>query len=730
MTLPVLASPRCVRASAQPGRAARWRLLVALASAWLPMGCRTPSATGAVDSDATAGRSRARADLVRTLGERTVRFVGLPRSQRERARSATDELLAAYEASHGLELHLDDAAFELQLALRSAGHPRAEVSYFVDGDGATLLVDPGPEVRIGSVEIVGLAGATLPPSEVRAVLGEPERSLLRAQPPWVYDAERLRRAPERITAALVAEGDLDAQVRIELPAGEALAGEVAVRVVVERGRSYRLDGVALELDPGSTEGLPHGVMEALERARERALGPAAQRPRPYSPRLDRELYGGIVEALVRGGYPDAAVEVEPLVERATGRVQLSARVAAGPRVTLGGVAFAGAVRTRPRFLARCVELAEGDLYDASRVRADVRRLYRTGLFSEVRARPVGDGQQRDLVFDLQERSSREVWLEPGYGSYELVRLSGGWRDRNLFGAGRTLRAEGVAALRALRATVTLTDPWLLGNDLVGDLRATYDRRDEPSFVRLQRGLGAFVTREWFGRFTASFGYQFRRSEVRDVTVQDAELEDDPATVDLSTLRLTQRIDLRDDSFLPSRGLFAEAAVEYGASALGSELDFLRATLNVAGYRPLGPRSVLAASARLGLISPLGDDRSIPLQERFFNGGENTVRSFLESELGPRDRAGEPIGGEGFTTLGLEWRQMLTERLQGAVFADAGTLASDHTDVLRFEDVRAGVGLGLRYLLPIGPLRVDVAANPDPRSGEDDWAAHFSVGMAF
>ena len=723
------------------GLARRWsagRKLGMVCALALALGCRS-SRTEAVPQDAAHsvdGRAareesaRARSSFVRALGERSVRFVGLPKGQEERARAVTDELLAAYEASNGLELHLDDAAFELQLALRSAGYPRAEVTYTVERAEATLSVEPGPEVKVAAVEIEGLEGSALLPSEVRALLGEPEGSLLRSRPTWVYDVERIRRAPARIATALVAEGDLDAAVEIVAPEGAALAGDVTLRVKIDRGRPYRLEALALQLPSEDGALLTDELRAALEAAVQRVLGPESGRPRTYAPRLERELFGGLIEALGRGGYPDATVEIESSVDRGTGRVELVAKVRPGPRVIVSQVVFQGAERTRPRFLAQRVELAAGDAYDAVRVRTDVRRLYRTGLFSEVRARADGTGTQRELVFDVRERSSREVWVEPGYGSYELVRIGGGWRDRNLFGAGRTLRAEGVAALRALRATVTLTDPWLLGNDLVGDLRGTYDRRDEPSFVRLQRGLGAFVTREWTARIATSFGYQFRRSEVRDVTVQEAELEDDPTTVDLSTLRLTQRVDLRDNSFLPTRGMFGEAAVEYGSSALGSELDFVRATLNVAGYRPIGTQAVIAMSARIGLISPLGDDRSIPLQERFFNGGENSVRSFLESELGPRDRAGEPIGGEGFTTLGLEWRQALTERLQGAVFADAGTLASDHTDVLQFDDIRAGVGLGLRYLLPIGPLRVDVAANPDPRSGEDDWAAHFSVGMAF
>jgi len=81
-------------------------------------------------------------------------------------------------------------------------------------------------------------------------------------------------------------------------------------------------------------------------------------------------------------------------------------------------------------------------------------------------------------------------------------------------------------------------------------------------------------------------------------------------------------------------------------------------------------------------------------------------------------------------VSTELRQRLFGNLDGAVFHDMGNLIPAYEDVLRLDDLRHGVGLGLRYRLPIGPIRLDAAVNPDPRSGEEDWAVHVSVGMAF
>lgn len=139
-------------------------------------------------------------------------------------------------------------------------------------------------------------------------------------------------------------------------------------------------------------------------------------------------------------------------------------------------------------------------------------------------------------------------------------------------------------------------------------------------------------------------------------------------------------------------------------------------------------TLLAGGWRSGVIVPTGGTSEIPLQERFFNGGEGSVRSFEEAELGPLDRLGDPIGGETFQTWNLELRRRLTGNLWGAVFADAGNVGLTTSDY--FDDFRYGAGVGLRYLLPVGALRLDAGWNPDRRAGEDAVLVFLSVGMAF
>ena len=136
--------------------------------------------------------------------------------------------------------------------------------------------------------------------------------------------------------------------------------------------------------------------------------------------------------------------------------------------------------------------------------------------------------------------------------------------------------------------------------------------------------------------------------------------------------------------------------------------------------------MLALGARVGYIAPILDD--LPIDVRFFNGGGTTVRSFAERQLGPKDSGGNPLGGDIYTVANVEYTFPITGGLQGAVFVDAGSLKND--DVPGSDEMRYAVGAGLRYKLPIGPLRIDYGINPNPRAQEDFGAFHFSFGFAF
>ncbi len=614
---------------------------------------------------------------------------------------------------------VDDAAYSLVELLRERGYPRARVDYEVLEATdrrlrARFKLEQGPRTRVVKLDFEGATRFSR--ADLAAAIGLREPKPEGPDPLWFVERD-YERAVGALEAYYVDHGH--ARVRVRAPRIEIEPdGERAkITLSVEEGPRF------VVLQAPAIEG---GIAEL-----EAQLEWTTIVNKPFTPRSLQLARGAIGELYERSGYPDARVEPTDVELREDGEARLSLRVEPGPLVTIGDVRVEGAVRTRASYARDLVEFEKGDKYDVGVLRDSFRKLFSTGLFTRVQTRLEPEGAEvRDLIVELEEAPSREIYIEPGLGSYEGPRLLVGWRDINLFGSGRVLRIEGLAAELAQRALVSVTEPRLFGAELQGSLSVFREVRDEPSYDKDERGVGLSVLRNLSPRARAEIEYRYRRSELTAVDIADPLAQDELDDFDISSVALSLGWDSRDSVFTPTRGLQARISVEVADEALGSELGFLRTRLIHATFVPLSDAATLGLSYRAGVISPMGGTSAIPVQERFFNGGENTVRSFREDKLGPKDSSGEPLGGEVFHTVSIELRHDLRGALGGALFYDGGNVESSARDALHFDGFRHGIGVGLRYALPIGPLRLDIAANPDPRDGESDWVTHFSVGMSF
>lgn len=632
------------------------------------------------------------------------------------------EDLRAFEQEGLRKSALDDAAWRLEEFLRSEGYARAEVAYALASEGlprprATFQVSEGPRVRIARVSFPG--AEAFEPRRLSAFLLRPAR-LLRDDTTWFVEG-RVAAARGEIESLYIEQGYTEVHVaepRVEYASD---GHSVEVTLAIQEGPRRLLRGVELR-----------GVAEDLLPAVKQAL--AEQIGQPWYARRAYSLRAAVREAYASNGHPQAQVELV-LPDPLPADVVPEILVTPGPRVRIGALRIQGEDRSRPSFIRSRLRLAEGDLYDRRKERESFSRLLASGLFRrvEIELGPAAEGggedpseEVRDLLVEVEELPARELFVEPGYGSYELLRLRVGAADRNVLGYGQTARTEATISQRSARGEVGYLWPALLGSDLSLDGRAFVGRREEPSFLREEWGTEWRLTRPFTRHVKATLGYEFRQSSARDIETAE-DLEDD---VLLSVISLSPSFDSRDGLFWPSGGTLVRLKTEWSDEAIGSQLDYVRLLGNLSRYHQLARDLVLAWSYRAGLIFPIGDSEEIPIQERFFNGGESTVRSFKEGRLGPKDVAGEPLGGEAFNVLSFELRYRFAPSWQAALFVDGGNVAGRVDDWGEFAGLRYGVGAGLRWLLPIGPVRLDLGVNPDPEPGEDDYRLHFSVGSAF
>jgi len=606
---------------------------------------------------------------------------------------------------------LDDVAFALELVYQERGFVRATITYALDAGpvgapGARFRIDEGPVVRVRALVIEG--AQALPPDYVRAQLG-------RFSAGRPFDREGLERALEQLREEYLERGHQG--LLLGAPALEFHPDDtVSIAVRIQEGPAYHVEAVRI------TGGVPE--LDARLQRRGADLVRAV-----YVPGIERGLEAALLEEFARRGYPDARAGITPRLDDSSGAVTLECQVEPGPRVTLDDIRIVGNLRTRELAIRSALGLEIGTVYDSEELRRAFRDLYALGLFDSVQLTLEGSGERRALVVEVHETRSVEIRIEPGWGSYEGPRLLVGISENNFRGAGELLVLEGTVSLKARGVRSAWIDRNFLGTRMTGELTLGVEQREEPSYEFVRQTLGAFVRQPIADDWQASLGYEFRPTRLTDESLFAIapDIVDDTEVGALST---GLALDDRDNPLLPTRGRHGRARLEWADDGFASDTEFVRARLEYAHLLRLRGEGVLAASFRTGVMTPYGKSDEVPLTERFFNGGENSVRSFREDELGPKDAAGEPIGGEAATTLNLEYRHTLAGNLAGSLFTDTGNVALESTDYLRFDDFRWGLGGGLYYLLPIGPVRCDLAWNPDAGEDEDDWVLHVSVGFAF
>ena len=655
-------------------------------------------------------------------------------------KAAVDEL-AAFEKQGHRRSDIDDAAFQMELAYRNAGYAFATVDYQMEHVSGELVVTftakEGPLVILHKIDVAGNAAFDM---QTLLPFFEEEKSGFFGQGKLLFIRSKIESALSQIQDFYISHGYRDVVVGAPKYSFSEDRSQATAEIRIEEGVQYVVHDVLFQGDV-ITE-----AEKSLDESRQELIG------KPYFSRKRLILRSRLLEIYGNLGYPDVMVEVREQQGTESGRVVLAAKVVKGPRVTIAEVLIRGNDKTRKRFILNRLLLKPGERYDLQLQQKSFRQLYKTGLFSKVNLQldKRKDTNQWPLIVEVTEAPAKELYFEPGWGSYELLRLKVGFRENNLMGTGRILGIEATASLKAQSLVTTLSDPWFFNTDIKADLPLFYSRREEPSFTRQDIGGSLFLSKKLTSHLSSTGGYTFRMTDVSDVD-PDVEGVDAPTDYDYASLKAQATYDSRDDLFFPIKGFRNFLSAEHADSFLGSEITLTRLTGGVRYFFPLTQSTVLAMRYRTGLIIPGKDDFILPIAERFFNGGENTVRSFKQSELGPKDKNGDPVGGLAYNVINVELRQRLIGNLTGSVFFDFGNVSPNRTrdeegkspydsksDIMEdtfsqfFKDFRPGVGFGLQYQLPVGPARIDLAFNPDRNKerDEDSMVFHFSVGMAF
>ena len=638
----------------------------------------------------------------------------------------------------------DDLAFFLEVFYRKHGYAKVDVHYVIEsGDRLRLDINEGPRFMLSQVIFDG--NAHEPADKLFEYIVGPTRerySRLEKRLPFV--AADLEEGTHLVQRFYVAQGFLNAVVDPPLDKFQTGSSDVVVAVPIHEGRQYFFGNITFS---GQTvygsEALRGQISDLLQR--------------PYTEVRVEDIPRRLEAYFKARGYYDVKVVADGAPDVAVnGRVPVHIVVSPGAVYHFDGVTVTGLRRLHPGFVTKRFTRLEGKTYSPDVLDERFRTLMQTGQFNLLQIKPVPvDGHLLRLDISAEEAKSKEFGFWGGFDTYEGALAGVQVGDRDLFGYGRPLTATIEVSQRSYRGEILYQDPFFFDTDFVFTAKAFALTFDYDGYTKFEVGGRFELSRKITKYDQASLTFSARHVEITDSQIRPSFLLG-PDEYQVDTIGLTNTLDFRESPYVNPRGFLVGNTLDVASSALGSDIEFIRSTMRVGYYLPFGPKpltpgvvedqpagtpfqrwlrqSSIAFGARAGVIHSLtasGSDEAtaIPIDERFFNGGATTVRSFGERELGPHDNHGHPVGGEFFTVFNVEYTFPIFGELQGAVFTDAGNLLPTSEDI-GLSDMRYAIGGGLRYKLPVGPIRLDYGVNPDPREFEDFGAFHFSFGFAF
>ncbi|MEO5721808.1 MAG: BamA/TamA family outer membrane protein [Chthoniobacterales bacterium] len=719
-----------------------WRLMFVLCCAglWSASAARG-YAQGAVETERTKEKEKAKKQETKQQEEiaqnANVEIVGATAFDKKVLLSELKEQLTSIQELGLTAARGDDAAFFLELFYRKHGYEKVEVRYVVAGQRLRLEIDEGVRVTVGTVSFVGnenlatdkLFEFLIGPTRER--YGKTEKAL-----PFVRGD--LEEGVDLVRRLYISEGYLNAIVQMPNYRFTAGGAQVDATIAIVEGQRYIFGevgfGGSIVYDPGA---LRDELADLLaEPFTERHLADIPRR----------------LEAYYKGrGYYDVKVEATGSPENARGgRVPVRVAISPGPVYYFDGSTVSGLRRLNPGYVTKRFNKLSGQRYDPQVVDDVFREMLKTGLFNIMQIKPVPvAGNQLRLDISAEEAKSKQFGFSLGYGTYAGFIVGASFQERNLFGTGRPISTSVEYSSRGYKGEILYEDPYLFDTLVHMRIRLSALTYDFDGYSKFEYGGRLELERQFTKQYKLAAVFGARKVKVTSEGIDPIFLGRTSYLV--NTVGYLQTLDLRTNPLVSPRGLVIDNTFDYAGSEIGSQIEFVRATGRISYYLPFAKekkyvrvnpnadkedesgweswfrRSMLSVGARVGVIQGIGGN-SIPIDERFFNGGGTSVRSFAERDLGPEDN-GDPIGGEFFSVFNIEYSFPIYGELQLAVFGDAGNLIPRAEDA-GLGNMRYGVGLGLRYQLPVGPLRIDYGVNPDRRPGEAFGAFHFSFGFAF
>jgi len=635
---------------------------------------------------------------------------------------------------------LEDSAFILLEQVKLSGHLRpkivgrmqtaeGQVSYTwthpyavalpsqFEAESVVFEIEPGILYFYDQIEVEGIE--VIPKKEVLRYF-VPSGALFIRKSDRAFTPNNLGERISRLVRQLNSIGYLDAQVTSQEVEIDDETGAVEVRLSFEEGPLYKVR-----------------KLEVVTTSDGKVVDTASSEIFDTVDTLDwkRDVRQDLMNETYRLGFPDVKI-VEKIIEESPeedGIVRRDYRftVEQGEKATIGRIVFGGNPDVKDSILKRQTKLRSGELLNFLEVSQGRRKLMALGVFSEVNLRlgkPDAEGE-RDVIYDMTPGLREQFSLLAGWGSYELARVGVRWQLNNPFGRAHRIDMNAKQSLKATSARGTYSIPQVFGTDVTAFGQGGYLYRQEISYDREVAGIsvGGTTSPQFVSGLTTGLEYGFESQRAIRGSNQSFDSRDNAIVASLQALATLERV---DNALFPTRGFQIVVISKTASDYLGGNVDFQKIDTGVAVHYPLTDALIAHVGLRYGgIFSWKSDADNIPFSERFFLGGENSIRGYRSGEAAPVDSSGELIGGQSYILGNFQLEQRVVGNFSVVVFYDATTI-SPNSQVTEEGVYLDSVGLGINYRTVVGPVRLEYGYNLHRRSVDPAGTLLFSFGFPF
>lgn len=439
----------------------------------------------------------------------------------------------------------------------------------------------------------------------------------------------------------------------------------------------------------------------------------------------RSVENKILDKYFEEGFAYLDLEIEKVIDKERHQINLNFIIDEGKKVKIGHILMKGLFHTKKSTILNNLKFKEGDFYIHEKILEAQLNLKKLGIFNYVQIIPVGVNDQNkiiDLVIKVEERKRHTLDLQAGFDSDKLVSSQLLFTKRNLFGKAKKFQARAIGGFELSRGELTLFHPkvFYASWNLYQQIFIEYE--DDENYNAFSYGGSMGVSKPFGNHFTLIL-----KNEISRFNIFENESNQDALNQNLFDNTFLEFesgfiFDTRDNFSDPQRGIYAKLSSEINTDLSDTTNNFLISEVNLSAYLNILPRTVFIQTFRLGKLNRINENARIPVNKLFFLGGNDTIRGFDEDAVNSN-------GGTTSLLLNTELQIRIMGGFKLASFLDVGSLTETFSEIEK-SSFRESAGVGIRYITPIGPIRLDYGFVLDARQGEQDKRFHFSFGYFF